>query len=263
MNLFVEITSVVRNRNANLIPVSDLPNRVGFRSVYMFDAEDAEIIRFNGNSKGFKYFNLYSDCLFVDIDVKSEEDNKKAINDIKKLVAKGIKFDLYDSGNRSYHLHIPHELKSSRHLPYNHRRVLREIGLHCDETLYRPNSLYRLPGTCHSKSVEGKCKELVKSYSGKLLEFDIVPEPVNEKPANYSSKIFVDVALYSLWEFSHIQPENRYMSTFAMALKLFDSGLSFETVTDLLERANDCWPEPNEDSEVERAIQGAWSKVNG
>jgi hypothetical protein len=263
MKLFVEITSIVKNRNANLIPASELSSRVGFRSVYMFDEQDAEIIRFNGHSRGFKYFNLYSDCLFVDIDMKTKDDAKRAVEDIKRLVARKIRFDLYDSGNRSYHLHIPHPLKNSRHLPYNHARILNELGFKYDNTLYRPNSLYRLPGTVHAKSVEGRCKELLKSYNGELLDFEIIPEPIKEfKSESFDSTLFLDTVLYSLWEFSHIQPENRYMSTFAMALKLFDAGLSSDTVLDLLMRANDCWPEPNDECEVERAVQGAMERIN-
>lgn len=262
MSLFVEVVSFVNRRNANLKPIESLLTSVGFRSVYMFNQEDAEIIKDRGSSKGFKYFNLHSDCLFVDIDIKNDEEEAQALADIEKLKASNIKFSLWSSGGRSYHLHIPHELKCSRHLPYTHKLIVEKLGIHCDHSLYRANSLFRLPGTIHTRT--GKEKVLLGEYGTKELKFSIQIEPVKEirersESCNSPLLIFSTLRDLSLEEVI----ENRYLKFFSLGCLVFEnSTLSYDTILDLFYFINNSLPEPNEPSEVERAIKGAYERIN-
>lgn len=259
--LFVEIVSFVNRRNANLKPISCLDNSIGFRSVYMFSKEDAEIIRERGSSKGFKYFNLYSDCLFVDIDIKSEEEDKIALREIEELKKKGFRFSLYTSGGRSYHLHIPHELKCSRHLPYTHKLLVEKLGITCDHSLYRANSLFRLAGTIHSKT--GEEKTLIGEYGSKELKFSIQQEPLKEynKKEDISENPFLFFSVLRDLCYERVV-ENRYLKFFSLSCLLIEySNISYSSLLEVLLLANKSLPEPNEEEEVVRALKGAWERI--
>jgi len=262
MELFVEVCTFVHLRVANLKPVEELSNCSGFRSVYMFCKEDAEAIRYNGHSRGFNYYDLYSDCLFVDIDVKTKEENNRALQDIKKLKDMGIRFEVWNSGNRSYHLHIPHALMNSRHLPYTHQCVVEKLGIACDLSIYRGNSLYRLPRTRHTKT--GKYKELIKSYPGKLIKFPIFQTPEKtSRGGEGASDINAELVFYTLREACLEEPDQHYMKLFSLSCLLFDMGLSYEAISDMLRMVNNFWKDSTQDSEVERAVEGGYKRVKG
>lgn len=260
MGLWVEIATVPKNRNANLKPAKNMGDYIGFRSVYLWDDEDAGIIRQNMSSRGFKYLDPISNCLFVDIDMKSHEDVSKAKEEIKRLSEKGLRFDLYHSGSRSYHLHIPHEMIQSKDLPYTHSQTVQELGITCDHSIYRPSSLFRLPGTVHSKTL--KTKKLIKSFEGRLLEIELRETPVKSAGGFKDSGSLPADALFStLWDNCLEQPPERYLKLFSLACAMFDGGLSSQAVLECLQLVNNSWPEPNEESEVLRALYGAEARL--
>lgn len=260
MELFVEICTFVKLRNANLKPVAELGKCFGFRSVYMFDEEDAATIRYNGHSRGFKYFDLYSDCLFVDIDIKTPEEAQKAVEDVKRLKALGIRFDIYDSGNRSVHLHIPHELMHSRHMPYTHMKVVEKLGITCDLSIYRGNSLYRLPRTIHTKT--GNPKVLKESVDGKLLKFPIIPEPPKENSGiTFAKNIDAECVFNMMRNACLDEPEQHYMRLFAISCTLYDMGLDEGLVYGLLSMLNNYWDEPTSEENVAKAVAGGKERV--
>ena len=261
--LFVEVCTLVTLRSANLKPLVELGKHVGFRSVYMFDEEDASVIRYNGHSRGFQYFDLYSDCLFVDIDIKTPEEKARAVSDVKRLKDMGIKFEVWSSGNRSVHLHIPHALMHSRHLPYTHQCVVEKLGIACDMSIYRGNSLYRLPHTKHQKS--GKYKVLLNSYEGKMLSFPIFQTPEKQKLGDGPGEMKLDAELvfYTLHQACMEEPEQRYMRVFSLSCLLFDMGLGKGNVHAMLSMVNNFWPEPTDDSNVDKAVEGGFTRVRG
>ena len=172
MTYLVEVRSTVRRAGRpRLIPIEDVWRHRGFRSVYGYGQEAAEQIEESRSSKGLRGLDVYSDWLFTDFD---GTDPKPLLS---HLDSEWIAYEVYDSGNRSVHVHIVIEPMFGAWVPAAQKTWIRQHAPGADLSFYHPAGQYRLPGTYHAKG-NGRCKELVRTQAGKAL----VIAPPRDRP---------------------------------------------------------------------------------
>lgn len=168
-----------------LVAREDLPQNVGFHSMYGYDDETAEWIMQNNGVSGLKYqgFKYYADVLFTDFD----DDPHSAMQFIDLLRDWGIAHEVYRSGGRSIHVHVMTEPMFDQWVPNSHKEFMlsleKQFGIKCDISIYQPTAIYRLEGTVHEKT--GRPKELIESTDGQLLTIPTVKEEI-KKPSTSS-----------------------------------------------------------------------------
>lgn len=166
---YVEIRAAVkRTGRVNLVPYNDKYRYVGFTSVYGFPKEAANKILKSNNTKRLDIFPVYSDVLYVDFD-NAEEAAERFEDRIQQY-----NYEKYNSGGRSVHFHIPIKPMYGKNVPASQKKWVADMsdfgeGPTADLTIYRHASLYRLPGTYHSKN-PGRKKELVYKQQAAYIE---------------------------------------------------------------------------------------------
>ena len=263
--LYYEHCKTVRARTGNLISRDELEGLTGFQTVYGYDVEVRDILRAQKNSLGLARFVPSSDCLYVDFDDQPEEAAKLRLS----LIDNDFVYEMYDSGNRSVHFHIPHEMKRSKDLPHTHKCVLEKLGVamgKVDTTLYRPNSLFRLNGTAHHKT--GNKKVLTEKGGSYILDFNIIPTP--ERRFEEASGLETPgLVLESFLSHMHsmllqtVDSGSRHANLFKVGCNVYDLGIDSRAALTFATLINNTFLEPKPDSEVERAIQGAYEYMQG
>jgi len=172
---YVEVRATVRRSGPiRLVPLDEIHEHHGFRSVYAFDEETAEQLREQGTTSGLCGASVYAEEILVDFDGR----DSKAFRD--QLMADGIDFAMYDSGNRSDHYHIRLEPVQGWWVPAAMKEWVKRRAPTADLSFYHPAGMYRLPGTFHWKK-PGQMKHLVMSNTGKPVKLDqsLAPAPIN------------------------------------------------------------------------------------
>lgn len=170
-NYYIEIRATVRRTGPPiLVPLEDVDNYTGFRSVYAYDRTVAQEIQAQGNTFNLRGKEVYSDCLLMDFD------GADPINFREFLKREGIGYEEWHSGGRSVHIHIPIVPVFGDWVPAAQKAWVKE---HCtdraDVSFYHPAGQFRLPRTFHFK-YPGRCKMLIESHPGRVLEI-AKPEP--------------------------------------------------------------------------------------
>lgn len=168
-------TGVKRTGNIILVTKEELGNYFGFRSLYGFDEDTTDQIKRERTTRGLIGQKLYSDVLFLDID-----NNDQLVPVVKStLNTMGAGYDIYHTGNRGYHFHIPIEPIFRADTANRQKRFVEHYFPGVDSGIYKTSGLIRLPGTFHSKC-PGKRKILLESHTGKLLVIDLtnLPAPI-------------------------------------------------------------------------------------
>lgn len=201
---YVEITPTpTHGTPPKLVPMSEAFNHTGYMSVYAYSEEVKRWIEDNYSEK-WKCMGsvvglvasqqpVYTDRLLVDFDVNPEEDAKKLTADLREI---GVQYSVWSSGGRSFHVHIHCVGKEDWRVPNSQLAWIRgwadSRGATIDPTVYHGVSLFRLPGTVHSKT--GKKKELIDFFEGSMLDYDLVETAAPGKPPENSTE-----ALVMLW----------------------------------------------------------------
>lgn len=174
MSWYVEIRrTVCRYGDIEFTALPLSGNERGFRSIFAFDEAFTEIL-VNKTLVDSKNAVLYSDILFVDFD--SDEGVQEFAH---LLVDLGVSFELYSTGRRGKHFHIPIVPMTGIGLGYSHEAWVKEHTKYADFTIYSPRSIIRLPGTWHEKS-PGHRKECIYKQEGDTLnipKIDKSPKP--------------------------------------------------------------------------------------
>ena len=178
-HLYLYTPTVKRSGKPQLLEGDELKSRQGFRSVFGYPDTTAAVIAQNGNTRKLKGMELYLDCLLVDFD--NCEDDADRFGEY--LRDNGIGHEVYDSGNRSQHYHVPTKPLTSRTLPRDVRHWVQLHAPGADLTIYTTSGLFRLPGTWHEKN-PGRRKQLTAAYEGDKL---IVPK--SQRPHYFNSAI--------------------------------------------------------------------------
>lgn len=252
--LFLEHAPKLEWRFGNMLPYAEVMRKTGFRSVYCFSEADAVLIKAARNSRGFARFVPLAVELIIDLD--SPDYVPEALANIKRL---GWRYSHFESGSKGSHLHIPHALSRGFGLPARHREMALLVSPNADISLYRNNSIVRLPGTLHQKT--GKPKQMV-GFGGTTL--CPMPAECAGEPENASLKISLEIgsedelslSLGAVQGYLGRQPETgrRYMTLWSIARGLADGGLSSTCVRELIEKVNSSWDSPKEESEITRVI---------
>jgi hypothetical protein len=156
-----------------LLPVEEIYDRMGFISVYGFDQDTKDIIDAQGGTYGLRGQNLYSNLLYIDID----DNDALAVVVRDTLLEMQVTFDMYHTGGRGWHFHIPIEPMSGPDVAYRQKRWVAHHFPGTDISLYKTSGIIRLPGTYHSGH-PGNRKMLHRRNKANLLKIDLSDLPV-------------------------------------------------------------------------------------
>lgn len=235
MTYYVEWAPALTARFGAMIPTEDLASQVGgWRTVYEFSELTAKEIIASGSSKGYDKFPVYSDTLFIDMDL-----GETGVHELtQKLNYLGFGFQVYSSGGKGFHFHIPCVPMEGYDVPYSQYAFAKtELTDHLDASLYRPGSLIALPGRVHIKT--GALKTLVGDYCGmRLVEIPMRATPRiqrSEVPIQPHSPAAWQFALQKAAKFIQSPPGNGFRHTrlWSLAETMCDAGLSYDCAAEI------------------------------
>jgi hypothetical protein len=221
---WVELRATVRRTGPpKLVPLVDIAKYVGFRSVFAFDDDTARQIRETGTTADMRGTPVYADTLFVDFD-KSD-----GIEFIAHLQQQGIAHQVWHSGGRSIHVHVPLIPVFGDWVPAACKEYLKAHAPGADLSFIHPVGVYRLPGTYHPKR-PGKRKELRAEQAGAALQL--------VQPANSSPRITFDeggrVEDFFIRLLERKSTGERHKWIWFLATKGAEAGLAFDVTLDAI-----------------------------
>lgn len=253
MTYFVEIRATTRRTGPiRLVPLAEVDQHTGFRSVFCYSDEVADLIRESGSTRELQGVSVYSDTLFVDFDNQDPGPFRQA------LVERGVGFQAYDSGNRSCHFHIPVEPMEGPWVPLAQKQFMKGLAPEADLSFYHAAGQYRLPRTYHSKT--GRPKTLIEQVEGKLL---VIPktEPREFRISLAGSDASEEYLHLLLTQRAAVGA--RSMHLFKIAITGAELGKTPEDVLDDLRYWNENFAErPHSDSVLMRNCVGAFERVS-
>lgn len=143
------------------ISLDDTTQYLGFRSVYCYPEHVKNIIQETGTSSDLQWAEVYSDTLFLDFD------NTDPSELLLFLYDNGYAHSVWDSGNRSVHVHVPIEPMVGSTVPHSQRVWVKTNVPNADPSFYTHAGQFRLPNTRHLKT--GRKKLLRHKLLGKRL----------------------------------------------------------------------------------------------
>jgi hypothetical protein len=255
-DLYVELPKGTYHSPSFIKPVSQVNFETlrGFRSVYFFGQEAMEIITERNSVSGIDNCPVYSDTLFVDFD---DGDNSKEM--FKTILqVQGIAFQIFFSGRKGCHFHIPIEPMWGADVPYSQKMWVESLGVKtADLSIYKHTGLIRLTGTIHH--VTGLKKKLIDTAEGKTLYIPIIPKPkVTFEVEDYGGSHIaagLAIALHSFLDTPG--PGGRHSRLVSIAKSLIEGGMSDGATREILCLVNNEWLEPKPDKEIEGCLERA------
>ena len=244
---FYEWCKTVTSRSGIMIPKDKLQvhidsnNTSGFRSVYGFHPDHAKEISKRGNSKGFSEYPCFADELFIDIDT-GDEGREKAEALVQKA---GLKYKLYSSGGKGYHIVIPCKPIYSFNVPYSQKKFVESLGITPDESIYRFSGIISLEGRIHRKTKQPKKIADIPLISRPVFESKL-PEDFSEAQDGFERAAYLTMA----------QPRegNRYMDLWRCLSRFYNAGFSKEFLHEVADRINESWDNPKPADEIDRLM---------
>jgi len=247
--IWLEWCDKVFQRDGTFLLDTEVLVKTGFRSVYGFKEKPI-------SSKGLNKYPVYSDTLFMDFDDGLGKGFKSAVQFMKDNL---IKFEAFSSGSKGGHLHVAILPMFGEGVPFSQREFVKGLECSADISLYRHSSLIRLPGTVHDKT--GNAKTKLDGGDGCMLEIEYM------NPPKFSNVVVSDdnllhMAFNRLTSLINHEPASgtRTLTIWSVAKNLSDAGFNFDTTLDIVQRVNETWKQPKEDSEVLRAVREAFYK---
>ena len=243
----------VNDDSVRFVHIDELPAS-GFASVYNFSEADARSMEAAGTYKAFKG-TVFSPFLKLDCD-----DGVSASHVEVRLLALGVGFSKFSTGNRGFHYHVPREILPSHTLPALDKQFVAREFPGADVSFYHHVGMYRQVGAIHSKT--GRRKESLKKVSGAVLvmtgetlEYK-ASEPVNRELAPQS--VFGDRQL-DLLTVPYANGE-RHKKYCAIAARLRELNQPEDWAFVYLANVNLLSEEPLAENELQRMIGWAYSK---
>lgn len=170
---YLHVREVRRREPLRFVGRDALDELSGFRSVFGYRPEVWAEILDRGHMRELHGISVYADELLIDFDNNDRAAYKFAV----WVLDNDYQYQLYPSGNRSWHFHLPTVPAEGCHIPHLHKSWAKRYAPGCDTTIYRPGGLFRLPGTWHEKR-PGHRKHLAEAkYEGRLLDLNQFTPP--------------------------------------------------------------------------------------
>jgi hypothetical protein len=207
---FFEIRQTVQrmSREVHLFAGDELENKYGFVSVYGFDAALTALIRDRQSTRDLKDFPVYSETLYVDFDSNDGLDEFLAA-----LRDEHYTYELWSTGNRGAHVHIPIVPMYGKTVPDSQREWVLSIATPTaavDTTIYRHAAMIRLPDTFSEKNA-GHSKHLINRHVGsRKAEIPLLPpRPPVSLPSLDSGEPADRAVFYAMYQCSQGEPGRR------------------------------------------------------
>jgi hypothetical protein len=252
---YFEVARTLMNRVTRFVTADELPRYTGFRSYFGFSEAVKEYCQDVGTTRGMRGTVVYSDTIFLDFDDAPEA----AESFWHTLVLEGLGFEVWDSGGRSIHFHIPTAPMWSEHLPYSHSQWVKARTPGADMCLYQAGRIFRLPNTTHQKTM--KRKVLLETVQGKLAEVELVKQDTSVKFGQLVADGDGIAEIISVLEKLVRNPPQcgeRNHRFYSVACSCFSCGFSGDFALELMSKVNeDLMEDPIEDSELEMVLSSA------
>lgn len=253
MEYLVEVRPTVRRSGPlKLVPLKDIDNYTGFRSVFAYDPAVAEQIRAAGSTGFLRGVQVYSDTLFLDFDNCSPEETLAYLRSV------GVGYEHYGSGNRSSHIHIPLEPMYGAWVPRSQKAWIKKHAPRSDISYLHPAGMYRLARTYHEKN-PGHCKALLERVPGDLLNISAVEDTFYSRvhqTGEVRTEDFVQLITTKVFEGDR-RPKAWLISTVGAEL-----GLDFDETLKNLTFWNDNFVFPPHDiTTLERQCRSAYERL--
>jgi hypothetical protein len=248
-SLFIELTHDTFHSASYVRPFSSelVNSAVGFRSVYLYDEDTYKFIVEQNAVRALDRFPVYSDTLFVDFD-----DGDASIDRFKSILNScKVAWEMYFSGSKGYHFHIPIEPMYGVHVPYSQKQFILGLGIEtADTSIYKHTGLIRLKGTWHH--VTNRQKELVESSQGDVLRIPDIENALSDVYMVESSSIELLAALNRAYEYTLDEPGvgSRHSSLLALAKHLTAAGATYDTVFDMCRLVHNTWEGQYDEAEA-------------
>lgn len=251
--MFAELTNS-KYHTAHFVSVDDLDIYTGYRSVFAWSKEDAVEAKTAGTVKVLKDRPAFTDTIFVDFD----NNEKGALAFKKDLDDEDLLYEMYTSGGRSLHFHIPTVPAYDIRVPNSVRKFMQNFSQHgYDQSVYNYCSLFRLSGTIHEKT--GKPKELIDRGGFFTLELNLVePDKIAIIPTEHDA-LAVAMAIYCNYIGTGVAEGGRYTVQWKVAKAFQEAGLSFDTALELVLAMDESWKNLSKGpEETKRAVRDAY-----
>lgn len=258
---YFEVARTLMNRVTRFATADELPRFTGFRSYYGFSEAVKLYCQEVGTTRGMRGTVVYSDTIFLDFD-----DAPQAAEAFwHALIAEGVGFEVWDSGGRSIHFHIPHAPMWSDLLPYSHACWVRARTQGADMSLYQAGRIFRLPGTVHQKTMRQKV--LLEKVEGKLAEVTLVKPDTTVRFGQLVADGDGIAEIISVLENLVRRPPEageRNRRFYSVACSCFSCGFSGDFALELMNKVNeDLMEDPIEDEEIEMILGSAAAGFGG
>lgn len=145
-----------------LVPLNEVYNYRGFRSVFAFDDTTKALIDSTGSTSNLRGIDVYADTLFFDFD------DHDPVYFRQYLRTSGLRHSEWTSGGRSVHFHLDLAPIYGFWVPAACKAWTKQHAPTADTSFLHATGVYRLPFTFHAKHA-GRRKELVYSQDGTSL----------------------------------------------------------------------------------------------
>jgi hypothetical protein len=214
---YVEIRPTVRRiGKPRLVPLSEVYNFRGFRSVFAFDEMIKDRITASGTTSNLRGTDVYADTLFFDFDDHDPVDFRIYLSN------SGLRYSEWTSGGRSVHFHVCLEPIFGFWVPAACKAWTKRLAPTADTSFLHPTGMYRLPYTFHAKHA-GRRKELVYSQDGAPL---VLTEPI-DKPRINLEPITTSDQFYFLLT-ANKRPGNRSTHIWLLATTAAECGMAID-----------------------------------
>jgi len=176
MKAYVEVRrNKFRSGQPTLVELAELEGHTGFRSVFAWPATTASLVAKQQSTVGLGRCPVVCDTIFVDYDDEPEV----AAAAVDRLQTMGHGFTIWDSGNRSVHLHIDVESVTGVWVPAAIKAWVSDVCRPSDLSFYHHAGMFRLPGTVHDAT--GRAKTLTSTHLGSPVRIT-PPSPESVRP---------------------------------------------------------------------------------
>lgn len=251
---FVEIRPAVRRSGPpRMVALDEVSNHSGFRTIVAYDDVVAGIIMKQGGTQNLRGFPVYADTLFLDFD---DHDPTEFRDWLKQS---GLAYTEWDSGNRSFHYHIPLVPIYATWVTAAMKIWIKEHAPKADISFVHNAGVYRLPGTFHSKNA-GRCKVQIASGEGKPLTLERPPIAVMSFDTGDAEGSIEDFFCLLL---QHKSEGHRAPHLFKMAITGAEAGLPYEETLSHLRWWNEKMTTiPRDDLTVQKQCESAYRRLS-